>query len=172
MARNVMTWGNRLMLAVDPGGTTGWLLFRPVVDTDIPGGIGIEPIEWGEESSQMAFCNRVWSMATKPHPTTRRGLDGIVIENWYPRGGHMTWEPEAVEIIGFCRWVMADDATAFFKQEVAQATAHGTPAKIDKYRADRAAPNNVGRGGEGHAVMALRHAVLWAQTRWMPEAPA
>jgi hypothetical protein len=171
MVRNVMVFGDKLCLAVDPGGTTGWLLFQPVVDTDIPGGIGIQPLEWGEDREHVSFLNRVWSMVTQPHPGTRRGLDLIVIENWYPREGHRTWEPEATEIIGATRWMMGGAETAFFVQEVAHAKSHGTPAKIDKYRGGPK-PCDVGRGGEGHAVMALRHAVLWSQTRWMPEAPA
>ena len=167
--RNVLAHGDRLMLAVDPGGETGWLLFRPVVDTDALGGVGIEPVEWGEERSQIAFCNRVWSLTTQPHPSTRRGIDGIVIENWRPRGGAQTWEPEAIEIIGFCRWVMADDPGRFFVQEVHQATSFSTDTKIRPYRAERTPPLNVGRGGNGHAVKALQHAVLWTHTRWSPE---
>jgi hypothetical protein len=160
--RNVMAYGNRLMLAVDPGGTTGWLLFRPVEDPEQLTGYGIDPLEWGEERNQLAFLNRVWSL------TTQRSLDGIVIEGWWPRPGIRTWEPEAVEIIGTCRWMMADDPARFYVQKVADATSYGTPEKINSYRRNRSAPFNVGRGGEGHAVKALQHAVLWVGTRWMP----
>jgi hypothetical protein len=69
-------------LAVDPGGMTGWVLFRPVVDTEQLAGIGLE--------------------------------------------------------------------------------------KINRYRRENGAPNNVGKGGQGHAVQALRHALLFASTRWSP----
>lgn len=172
MARTVTTWGDQLVLAVDPGGTTGWLLFRPLAETDDLGAYLIEPIEWGEERSQIAFCNRVWSLATQKHPTTKRSLDHIVIEAWRPRGGVMSWEPEAVEITGFCRWVMADSQASFTIQEVAHAESWGTDRKTRPYRAERVPPLNVGRGGEGHAVMALKHALLWAATRWSPEEPA
>ncbi|HEX8321689.1 hypothetical protein [Longimicrobium sp.] len=167
--KQVIAHGDRLMLSVDPGGTTGWLLFRPVVDEEQLTGIGIEPLEWGEEPSQMAFCNRVWSLASQNHPSTKRGLDLIVIENWYPREGVRTWEPEAVEIIGFCRWVMNNDPERFFVQEVSHAKSFGTPAKVDHYRSEKVPPLNVGRGGEGHAVMALKHAILFVNTRWSPE---
>jgi hypothetical protein len=168
--RTTLAHGDGLWLSIDPGGTTGWLLFRPVVDTDQLTGIGIEPVEWGEERSQLAMCNRIWSLASQPHPITRRGIDGIVIEGWWPREGAATWQPEAVEIIGFCRWVMANDQTRFIVQKVGDATGFGTPAKIDSYRREKVPPLNVGRGGEGHAVMALRHAILFVNTRWSPEA--
>lgn len=167
--RQVVARGDGLWLAVDPGGETGWVLFRPVVDTEQLTGVGIDVIEWGEERSQLAFCNRVWSLATQQHPTTKRGLDGIVIEGWWPREGAATWQPEAVEIIGFCRWVMADDPARFFVQQVSHANSFGTPAKIGSYRRDREPPNNVGKGGNGHAVKALQHAILWLNTRWSPE---
>jgi hypothetical protein len=171
VARTVTTYGDRLMLAVDPGGTTGWLLFRPVDTEDGTGAYGIEPIGWGEERDQMRFCNLVWSLATQNHPQTRRTLDGIVIESWRPRGGLTTWEPEAVEIIGFCRWVMANDPTRFSVQEVAHADSFGTDTKVRPYRAEKVPPLNVGRGGQGHAVMALKHALLWTNTRWEPRPP-
>jgi hypothetical protein len=171
MVRNVMVHGDRLMLAVDPGELTGWLLFRPVVDDEQLTGYGIRPLAWGEDT-QMAFCNRVWSLATQQNPVTRRRLEGIVIEAWRPRGGVQSWEPTATEIIGFCRWVMADDQTAFFVQEVSHAESFGTDTKIRPYRSERVPPMNVGRGGQGHAVMALKHAVLWVNTRWSPEEPA
>ena len=165
--RNVLAHGPRLMLAVDPGGETGWLLFRPVVDTAVLGGVGIVPVAWGEERDQIRFCDQVWRWKTARLASER--IDGIVIENWKPRGGAQTWEPEAIEIIGFCRWVMDGDPHRFFVQEVHQATSFSTETKIRPYRAERVPPLNVGRGGNGHAVKALQHAVLWTHTRWSPE---
>jgi hypothetical protein len=166
---NAMSWGEKLMLAVDPGGETGWLLFLPILDEEQPSGRGIIPVSWGEERSQITFLNMVWSWLTHNHPATGRGLDGVVIEGWWPREGIRTWEPEAVEIIGTLRWMLADDPSRFFVQKPVDAEAFGTPAKIDTYRRNRSGPNNVGKGGNGHAVMALKHAVLFTNTRWAPE---
>jgi hypothetical protein len=166
---NALSFGDKLMLSVDPGGTTGWLLFKPVLDEEQPTGRGIEVIDWGEDRSQIAFLNAVWTWLTQRHPASGRGIDGIVVEGWWPREGVRTWEPEAVEIIGTMRWYMADDQTRFFVQKVSDANSFSTPAKINTYRQDRSGPNNVGKGGDGHAVMALKHAILWTNTRWAPE---
>jgi hypothetical protein len=166
---NAMSWGEKRVLAVDPGGMTGWVLFRPVLDEEQPTGRGIEVLGWGEDRSQIEFCNRAWSLLTQRDASTGRGLDVIVIEGWWPREGIRTWEPEAVEIIGTLRWFMADDQERFFVQKPVDAESFGTPAKISAYRRNRSAPNNVGKGGDGHAVMALKHAVLWVNTRWSPD---
>lgn len=152
-------------LAVDPGGTTGWVLFRPVVDTDQLAGIGLEVIDWGEEKDQIEFCDFVWRLSTARLREER--LAGIVMEGWFPREGVRTWQPEAVEIIGFCRWAMRADPLRYFVQRPSDRE-WSTPEKIRRYRTDREAPHNVGRGGEGHAVQALRHALLWSSTRWSP----
>lgn len=162
-------FGDRLMLAVDPGGTTGWLLFRPVLDEEQASGRGIEPIDWGEDRDQVRFLNQVWSWLTHTHALTGRGLDGVICEIWQPRAGVKTWEPEHVEIQGTLRWMMADDPQRFFLQPVSHANSFGTPEKISRYRRDRQGPYNVGKGGDGHAVKALQHAVLWTHTRWSPE---
>jgi hypothetical protein len=168
---NALVFGEgKLGLSVDPGGNTGWLLFKPVLDEEQPTGRGIEPVDWGEDRNQIDFLNKVWTWLTRKHPLSGRGLDFVVVEGWWPRPGlTSTWEPEAVEIIGTLRWMLADDQTRFFVQKVSDAESFGTPAKINHYRRNRAAPFNVGKGGEGHAVMALKHAVLWTNTRWAPE---
>lgn len=158
--RQILSHGPQKMLSIDPGGTTGWLLFSPTVDEEQLTGYGIEPLEWGEERSQQKMLDRVWTYLTQEK------LDGIVIEGWWPREGIRTWEPEAVEIIGTCRWMLASDPNRFVVQQVSHAKAFGTPAKINPYRQ---APHNVGRGGAGHAVMALMHAILWTSTRWSPD---
>jgi hypothetical protein len=152
-------------LAIDPGGVTGWVLFRPVVDTTQLAGIGIEPIEWGEEPDQMEFCDQVWMLKNRRLVSER--LAGIVIEGWWPRDGVRTWQPEAVEIIGTCRWLMEGNPARFFVQKPSDRL-WATDEKIRRYRTAREAPNNVGQGGQGHAVQALRHALLWSSTRWSP----
>lgn len=160
--------GDRLMLAVDPGGTTGWLLFRPSAEIQPWGGYGIEPVAWGEERSQVAFCDFAWRRKTARLKSER--IDGIVIERFVPRAGIRTWEPEPVEITGFCRWLMDDDPTRFFEQGPSEAKSFGTDTKVHPYVRSIDPPFNVGRGGEGHAIDALRHALLWTNVRWMPNA--
>lgn len=164
--RHTVVQGPGLWLAVDPGGTTGWLLFRPVVDTDQLAGVGIEPVSWGEEPDQMTFCDMVWRWKTARLDSER--IAGMVIEGWWPREGVRTWQPEAVEIIGTCRWFFDNDPSRFFVQRPSERE-WSTPEKVNRYRRDRQPPFNVGKGGEGHAVQALRHALLWASTRWSPE---
>lgn len=153
-------------LAVDPGGTTGWVLFRPVVDTEQLAGIGLEILDWGETKDQMRFCDMVWRWKTARLPSER--LEGVVIEGWWPREGIRTWQPEAVEIIGTLRWFFDADPLRFFVQRPSDRE-WSTPAKIRPYRASSIPPYNVGKGGQGHAVQALRHALLWASTRWSPK---
>jgi hypothetical protein len=164
--RNTPVRGPGLWLAVDPGGCTGWLLFRPVVDPEQLAGVGIVPVAWGEESDQMAFCDRVFRYKTARLPSER--ITGIVIEGWWPREGVRTWQPEAVEIIGACRWLMGNDPSRFFVQKPSDRE-WATPAKINRYRHQNLPPYNVGKGGQGHAVQALKHALLWTSTRWSPE---
>lgn len=166
--RQVLVRGDRLMLSVDPGGTTGWLLFRPSAEIQPWGGYGIEPIAWGEERDQQAFCDMVWKMSTARLKSER--IDGIVCERWTPRDGVRTWEPEPVEITGFCRWKMGNDPTRFFLQGVSEAKAFGTDTKVHPYVRSWDPPFNIGRGGEGHARIALMHALLWTNVRWMPNA--
>lgn len=169
--RQVTTYGDDLrVLAVDPGGTTGWLLFRPTVDEEQVTGYGLQVLDWGEERDQVRFLNMVWSLTSQPDPSTKRGLDAIVCEAWENRPGVPDFRPEAIEILGTLRWFMADDRSRFSTQFVSQANSFGTDAKIRPYRSDRAKPNNVGRGGNGHAIKALQHAVLWVNTRWSPGA--
>jgi hypothetical protein len=158
--------GPGLWLAVDPGGCTGWLTFRPVVDTEQLTGIGIEPVAWGEEKDQQAFLDMVWRLSTARLAEER--ISGIVIEGWWPREGVRTWQPEAVEIIGTCRWFMGADPLRFFLQRPSDRQ-WSTPTKINRYRHETTPPNNVGKGGAGHAVSALQHSLLWANTRWSPE---
>jgi len=160
--RQILTRGHKLVMAVDPGNVTGWVLFHPVVDTDQLTGLGIVPVAWGEDTQQ-DFCDLLWRRKTARLAAERPDL--VVIEDFTPRH-NTTWQPAAVEVTGVCRWLMDGDPHRFFTQRVSDATAYGTPAKINPYRQ---APHDVGRGGAGHAVMALRHAVFWTNTRWAPE---
>lgn len=159
--------GRKRMIAVDPGGVTGWLVFEPSAEIQDWGGYGITPIEWGEEPSSVAMCDRLMRLSTARLKSER--IDGIVIESFYPRPGVRTWEPEPVEIAGFCRWLMDDDPARLFFQTPAEAKSFGTDPKINPYRRDREPPFNVGKGGAGHSVDALRHALRWSNVRWAPE---
>lgn len=158
--------GPGLWLAVDPGGVTGWVLFRPVVDTTQLANVGLEIADWGEQPNHLRFMDFAMQCTNARLPSER--ISGIVIEGWWPREGVRTWQPEAVEVIGFCRWLMDGEPGRFYVQKPSERE-WSTPEKIRRYRENRDRPNNVGKGGEGHAVQALRHALLWASTRWRPE---
>lgn len=137
------------VLAVDPGLDTGWVLFRPLDP------LTIHVARWGEIVGVQEFCDFAWELKQQG------GLDYIVCEDFVPRKDRvLTWRPESLWIIGMLRWMMTPQA--FGLQQVADAKAWGTESKIKPYTQNK----GVGYQGEGHAQMALRHALLWTATRW------
>jgi hypothetical protein len=126
------------MLAVDPGGTTGWVLMEDRVVKN-----------WGEEKDPIRFLDMTWDLL-------REGLDRVVCERWIlMRGRVVTNQPTALEIIGCLKWQAWYTETTFLLQNVADAKAWATPSRLAPYRF-----KGVGRGGEGHAISALSHALL------------
>jgi hypothetical protein len=127
------------LLAVDPGGTIGWVMLSP-------GGL---VVGWGEERDHQAFLNEVWDWLNDDTVTE------VVSERWVTmRGRAMTYEPGAQEQIGVIRWMTEYTGAHHTEQGAADAKAFGGPDLLKAYPA-------VGRGGGGHARMALRHALLY-----------
>lgn len=130
------------LLAVDPGGTTGWVLMK-----------GDQVLDWGEEPDREKFITMCWQLLMDDV------VSEVVCERWVTmRGRAFTNEPTAQEIIGALRWQCEYTGTVFHEQGAADAKAFGTKDKMSGYP-------DVGRGGAGHAKMALRHALLHRATQ-------
>ena len=140
------------VLWVDPGNTTGWVVFQPVHR------LQIRVLEWGETPGAVEFGRWVQRRCNR-----QGDLDYCGCENWVPyTDRHRTWEPDALHIIGMLRLIFGDQQLNL-SQLAADAHAWGTAGKIAPYRDNHP---YVGRGAKGHALMALRHALTWTANSW------
>ena len=136
------------ILAVDPGGTTGFVV--------MPRG-GVVSC-WDEVRGTVPALEWTWRLLSGMNCLD---VGVVAVERWTTmRGRAYTNEPEALEVIGGLRWQAAYTKLDFTLQGAADATAWGTKDRLAPYRAA-----GVGRGGGGHAVSALRHALLYLGTR-------
>jgi hypothetical protein len=146
------------VIAIDPGTTTGWVLFVPVHR------LQLRVIDWGETRGATAFGR--WLNAQQRKPETMAEI--AVVENWIPYtdGKRRSWEPDPLHVIGMVRLIFGDEATDL-GQVAADAHQWGTEGKIAPYTEDKNGPRvGKGRGAEGHAVMALRHGLRWTANVW------
>lgn len=145
-------------IAIDPGTTTGWVVFVPVHR------LQLRVVEWGETPGPTEFGR--WLNKLQKRPETR--VDVGIVENWIPYldGKRRTWEPDPLHVIGMVRLILGDEATDL-GQVAADAVQWGTEGKIAPYTEDKSGPR-VGkdRGAKGHAVMALRHGLRWTANVW------
>lgn len=137
-----------LLMSVDPGLTTGVLLYEPITQ------LRINVVEWKEIRGEEAFT----AYAAKART---RGVRFTNCERFIPfnDGTHRTWEPEALYIIGALRYMFGIDRVDL-SQGPADAHRWGTETKLEPYVKDPDGPQ-VGKGGEGHAIMALKHGLLY-----------
>lgn len=134
-----------MILAVDPGGTSGYVVLHPDGRLEA----------WGEERDQLAFASSAWELLIDGW------LTDVVCERWFNVTGRpMSFQPAALEIIGTLRWQAYYSHTDFHLQSAGDAKAYGTPERLAPYRAQ-----GCGKGGGGHALMALSHALLFLGTR-------
>ena len=133
-------------MSVDPGLTTGVILYEPVDR------LTINVIEWHEIRGEGAFTTYALAMR-------KRGVRRVNCERFIPfnDGTHRTWEPEALYIIGALRFMYGINRVDL-SQGPADAHRWGTEKKLDPYVND---DPHVGKGGEGHAIMALKHGLLY-----------
>lgn len=135
------------VLAVDPGLTTGVVLFDPIDR------LAIQVRWWEEIRGEEAFTKYAQEMYRFER------VRWVVCERFIPfkDGTVRTWEPEALYIIGALRHIFG---IPFVDLNQGPADAHrwGTENKVAPYRDMEP---HVGKGGEGHALMALRHALLY-----------
>lgn len=123
------------VLCVDPGGTSGLAFWE-----------GGTP-NFGQMADRFTlYCQvRAWQP------------DVIVCENFIPRGGALTFQPEALRIIGYLEgWANEQLAAEFVLQTPAQAKTFGTAAKL---KAVGWWPK-----GLGHAQDAAKHLLVYLCT--------
>lgn len=143
-----------MLMSVDPGLTTGVLLYKPIDQ------LTIQVVEWREIRGEEHFT--AYAGTAKLH----RSVRWVNCERFIPfrDNVHRTWEPEALYIIGALRFLYGIDRVDL-SQGPAEAHKWGTDTKLEPY------VNNgpfVGKGGEGHAIMALKHALLYtSKGLWM-----
>lgn len=142
-----------ILMSVDPGLTTGVIVYEPIDR------LTINVVEWHEirgEDSFTGFANG----------SRQNGVSWVNCERFIPfnDGTHRTWEPEALYIIGALRFMYGIDRVDL-SQGPADAHRWGTEKKLDPYVNTEP---YVGKGGEGHAIMALKHALLYtSKGLWM-----
>ncbi len=125
------------VLCVDPGGTTGCALWCRGIPEDAA---------FFEEPDRFALYRRV--RAIEP--------DVLVVENFIPRAGALTFQPEALRIIGYLEGWAAAAGCGFVLQLPAQAKSFGTAAKL---KAVGWWPK-----GLGHSQDAARHLLVYLCT--------
>lgn len=153
------------VLSVDPGGTskttrggspagkdgaTGAVLFEPISRFEI------KVLDWWEIVERMEFLD----LAAGLH--YRERVDYCIAEAYKPAAFVKTWQPDLLYIIGTLEYIWRPEN--FYNGTFAgTATAWGTDTKINPYKQGE---KGVGRGGHGHALMALRHALHWTAHHW------
>jgi hypothetical protein len=139
------------VMAVDPGKLTGWLVYQPLPVAG-PSDMALDIVDWGEDSQQ-SFCEIAEKWVDKTSIP-------VVCERWDYRPGVRTFQPYSLEIIGTLRYLTGFNPRRFHLQGPASAKEFGTHAKLHPY-----IWAGFGKGGAGHAVDALRHALLFESTR-------
>jgi hypothetical protein len=138
MERRDSWWPNEpgrkpLLLAIDPGGTTG--LFECS---------GTVPVE--------AHQFKPADAADYIYEYVRQTGVFVVCESFVPRPGRRTWQPDALYLIGFTMHVCRQEEVDFRLQTPAQAKSFATDAKLKKL--------GWYWPGHGHANDAARHALV------------
>jgi hypothetical protein len=126
------------------------VLFEPVSK------LKIKVLEWREVPERMVFLD--WAADLK----LLADVDYCICEAYKPAAFVKTYQPDVIYIIGTLEFIFRPER--FFNRTFAgAATAWGTPEKLKPYRLGE---HPVGRGGHGHALMALRHALHWTANYW------
>ena len=132
--------GRDLVVAVDPGGTTG--LATAWIDTTLKDVVARELSPY----DAVAFIDEL---------LTQRDVAYVACESFVPRPGIRSWQPDAIETIGALRYLCHRTNTPFELQSPADAKRFSTNAKLE-----RLGWRHPTRGG--HADDALRHLLLLA----------
>lgn len=143
------------ILAVDPGGTTGFTLWQ-----EWPEDAGQSSIQtWMEEDALKAVDDVNYVRAGYGYPDGRRGLNAIVCENFIIGAGTIKKSREgsntAIEIIGALRWLAYKEQTPFVTQNPGDVT-YIDDAKLKRLGWYTAGPD--------HARSSTRHLVHYLLT--------
>lgn len=153
------------VLSADPGGTsksvrgtkpqgmdgaTGAVVFEPVDR------FTIKVLQWREVVERMEFL--AWAAELKLYG----GVTHCICEAYKPANFVKTYQPDVIYIIGTLEFIYRPEH--FYNGTFAvSANAWGTDSKLLPYIQGEHA---VGRGGAGHARMALKHALHWTAHHW------
>ncbi len=124
----------RTIVAIDPGKTTGWAIRHASGHR-----------EAGQIEGAVMAMAWVWSVFNSAHGSS----PVLVVENFVPRGGALTTQPDALHIIGFIKGMCHIYGWGFILQSPAEAKSFSTNEKLK-----RAGWWVV---GQDHARDALRH---------------
>lgn len=139
--------------AIGTGGATGMVLFEPVDK------FKINVLDWWEVVDRVNLLRLVHSMMLHP-----LGINTVVVEAYKDAGFVKTWEPDVIYIIGTVHYLTEVYGGTFVNSTfAATAKQWATPTKLNEYRTG---DHPVGKGGKGHALMALSHALHWTAFQW------
>lgn len=134
------------VLAVDPGGTTGWASLDPTGN-----------FQSGEVRDWLNWCSHVWRLLSTEEYT-------VVVERYTvtTETAKKTRQYDALEIIGVLRWLCHLTGSPFVMQTPSQAKSFGTDRKLHR----------IGwfLRGRGHANDAARHLLCYAVTHGLVDA--
>ena len=131
------------------------VLFEPVDK------LHIKVLEWWEIVDRHELLRLVHSMLVHP-----LGIDKVIVEAYKEAGFVKTWQPDVLYIIGTVDYlVRMHCGPGKFVNNTFAGTARqwATPTKLNEYRTG---DNPVGKGGHGHALMALSHGLHWTAFQW------
>lgn len=136
------------ILAVDPGLTTGFSIYRPRVERLALRNQGGEEDFESHQFSKEMFLHE-WL------PEAVKEFDTIVCENFIitAQTAKKSQAPWSLEQIGVLRWLATQQGARFVLQKPAEALAFGSDAKLKKL--------GWYKRGRGHANDAARHMVLY-----------
>ena len=129
-----------MILAIDPGLATGvaWLTTDGVFRSHIIGGGFDGMSDW---------------MRGLREPYVPQGTDAIAIENFIPRGGALSFQPDAMHIIGMVKHIARKNNVPLLIQTPAAAKSFATNEKLQK-------AGWFNKGTEGHDNDAARHLLV------------
>lgn len=147
----------RYVLAIDPGKATGMALFSRE-------GLNEPILEWSGEVEQQEFAEAVRNIIW--NPVIRYNVDIVcerfIINAQTVRNSQAPYSLEQIGILKQCMYDNGKSDTEIYYQSPADAMAMFTNEKLKKL-------GYWHRGGAGHALDAIRHALLrLVKTGWKP----
>jgi hypothetical protein len=149
----------KYVLAVDPGKVTGVSFFNRVGDAD-------PELIWSKEVEQIDFAKEIRQVFSRPEVLASLDVvcERFIINSQTVRNSQAPYSLEQIGILKQCMFDVGFSADMIFFQAPADAMAMFTNEKLKKL-------GYWHRGGAGHALDSIRHAVLrFVKTGWKPVA--